>query len=444
MKIQNIIALFLIFFVFITSFLRLSVGEALILGITLVLLVQGGFATFAMLFSFVKPENTYKVMPPRVVMGGSHYKFTLIVPAKDEEKVIGDTIWSMANIDYPVDKYEVLVVVRDDDLKTKKEVKKAIEETGRENIKLVKIDGFPINKSYSLNMALHYAKGDIIAVFDAEDHPHPDILKSVDEVVYNKKADVVQAGVQLINIGSYWFSPLNCLEYYFWFKSVLPYLSSKGATPLGGNTVFFKKKVIEDLGGWDEECLTEDADIGIRASVKGYKTEMVYLEEMATLEETPVDVRAFIKQRTRWDQGYLQILLKGDWMQIDSLKKQVLSLYVLVQPIIHQFMFLTMLAIPFISLSLKTRVWIAMFSWAPLYFLILQLGLYFIGLFDLKKNYNLQFSFLAYLFVVIFFVPYQFLLGVSFTRALIRLILGKGNWEKTYHLNKHRLALKNN
>jgi cellulose synthase/poly-beta-1,6-N-acetylglucosamine synthase-like glycosyltransferase len=437
-KVQNVIILSLLGFVFITSFLGLSAEETFVFGITLILLLQGGFATYAMFYSFLNPENTYNVIPPRVVMGGAFNKFTLILPAKEEEKVIGDTIWSMANINYPVDKYEVLVIVRDDDIETKQEVEKAIQQTGRDNIKLIKIDGYPINKSYSLNMAMHYAQGNIIAVFDAEDHPHPDILKSVDEVIYQKEADVVQAGVQLINVGSYWFSPLNCLEYYFWFKSVLPYLSSQGATPLGGNTVFFKKKVLEDLGGWDENCLTEDADIGIRASVKGYKTEMFYLEEMATLEETPVDERAFVRQRTRWDQGYLQILFKGDWMNIDGLKKQALSLYVLVQPIIHQFMFIAMLAIPFISWGLKTRLWIAMFSWIPMYFLILQLGLYFVGLTDLKKNYNLDFPLITYLFLVIYFVPYQFLLAFSFARAAARMVLGIGNWEKTLHLNTHR------
>lgn len=438
MKLENLVLLITLIFIALVSFWRLTPVETFIFASTLGLLIQGAFATYAMLFSFFKPEDTYKVVPPRVIMGGAQNKFTLIVPAKNEEEVIGDTIWAMANLDYPVDKYEVLVVVRDEDSSTKQEVEQVIQETGRDNIRLIKIDGFPINKSYSLNMALHYATGDIVGVFDAEDQPHTEILKSVDEVFINEKTDIVQAGVQLINVSHKWFSPLNCLEYYFWFKSILPFFSKQGATPLGGNTVFLKRKVLDQLNGWDENCLTEDADIGVRASAAGFKTKMIYLEEMATLEETPINELAFIKQRTRWDQGFLQILLKGDWLKLKTLKQQLLSLYVLIQPLIHQFTFITMLAIPLLTVAAKVRVWLALFSFFPLYFFLLQFGLYFIGLWDLKKHYNLSFSKALYLYLPLFFLPYQFLLAVSFLRAVGRMIVGAEDWEKTMHLNTHR------
>ena len=439
MKILNLLILALVIFIWLASFLGFSWLETFIFGATLILLVQGGFASLGMLYSFLKPENLQRVLPPRVVFGKGWHKYSLIVPARNEEKVIADTILAMSKINYPKDLYEVLIVVRDNDPQTKETALKAIEKTNADNIKLVTIDGFPVNKAYSLNMGLHYSQADVVAVFDAEDQPHPDILNSVDEVFSKKKVDIVQAGVQLVNVGSKWFSVFNCLEYYFWFKSILPFFSRLGASPLGGNTVFLKKYVLEKLGGWDEECLTEDADIGVRAAEADFKTEMIYVEDMATLEESPSDEQSFIRQRSRWDEGYLQVLLKGNWLNLPTLKQQFLSFYILIQPLIHYFAFSAMAILPLASLFLKARLWLAVFSWLPFYFLMLQFGLYFLGLWDLKKNYNLAFSILIFPFLFLTFIPYQFLLAVSFIRALGRLILGKTNWEKTPHFNIHRV-----
>lgn len=448
MKLIKLFILTILGFILITSLLRLSVVESFVLGLTLIFLVQGGFASLAMLYSFLNPENLQKVLPPRMHFGQGKHTFSIIIPAKNEAKVIGSTLRAMANLNYPKNMYEILVVVRNDDIATLRAVEKAIASIKHKafsirqnvNIRLVKIDGTTINKPYSLNMGWLYATGDIITVFDAEDEPHKDILRSVDEVFVREPIDIVQAGVQLINVGSHWFAGLNCLEYYYWFKSILPFMSSLGATPLGGNTVFFKREVLDKLDGWREDCLTEDADIGIRASAAGFKTKMIYVEDMATLEETPANEGEFVRQRTRWDQGYLQILLRGDWLNLPTLTEQFLCSYLLTQPVIHQFSVLAMLSIPFISLGLKVPLWLALFSWLPLYFLIIQLGLYFVGLVDLRKHYNLSFTRWVYVFLPIFFIPYQLMLSFAGLRAFGRMFLGITNWEKTEHWNVHRIV----
>lgn len=427
----------------INFFLKLSFIESFIFIATIILLVQGFLASLAMMYSFLKPENMHKVMPPRVLFGGGRHFYSLLVPAKNEDKVIGDTLRSMAKIDYPKHLYEVIVIVRWDDWKTKNEALKTITSLKANNFRLIEIGDLPLNKPATLNAALAYIKGSIVGVFDAEDQPHREILKSVDEVFNTKKTDIVQAGIQLINVASSWFSSLNCLEYYYWFKSILPFLSVNGATPLGGNTVFFRKKVLDKLAGWKEDILTEDADIGVRASALGFKTSMIYLEEMATLEETPMNEAAFIRQRTRWDQGYLQILLKADWLKLATLKQRILSGYLLMQPIIHHFTILCMLSIPLIAMAAKVPVWLAMFSWLPLYFLMLQFGLYFIGLMDLKKYYHLHFSKILYLWLIISFIPYQFLLVIASFRAAYRLAFAINDWEKTSHNNMHRNVVSN-
>ena len=75
----------------------------------------------------------------------------------------------------------------------------------------------PKNKPKALNTALRKCRGDIVGVFDAEDEVHPGLLRLVEARFEESGDDVVQAGVQLMNIQTSWWSGRNCLEYYFWF-----------------------------------------------------------------------------------------------------------------------------------------------------------------------------------------------------------------------------------
>jgi cellulose synthase/poly-beta-1,6-N-acetylglucosamine synthase-like glycosyltransferase len=156
------------------------------------------------------------------------------------------------------------------------------------------------------------AKGDIVTIFDAEDEPHPDILQVINTTFLNEAVDVVQSGVQLMNHNSKWFCFLNVLEYFFWFKSSLHFFARCGMTPLGGNTVFVRRPLMQQLGGWDHTTLTEDADLGIRLCIAKARVRILYDDEFVTKEETPHTIEQFIKQRTRWNQGFIQILLGED------------------------------------------------------------------------------------------------------------------------------------
>lgn len=77
------------------------------------------------------------------------------------------------------------------------------------------------------------------------------------------------------------------LEYFFWFKSRMHYHAAVGMVPLGGNTVFLRRDLLEQIGGWDQDCLTEDADVGIRLSTTGVPIRVLYDDRYVTPEETP-------------------------------------------------------------------------------------------------------------------------------------------------------------
>lgn len=104
------------------------------------------------------------------------------------------------------------------------------------------------------------------------------------------------------NARTNWLSRCFTIEYATWFRIVLPGMEKMGfAVPLGGTTLFFRRGVLEQLGGWDAHNVTEDADLGVRLARLGYTTELV---ETVTKEEANCRVWPWIKQRSRWIKGY--------------------------------------------------------------------------------------------------------------------------------------------
>ena len=110
-------------------------------------------------------------------------------------------------------------------------------------------------------------------------------------------ADVVQGGVQLMNIHTNWWSLRNCLEYWFWFRSRMHFHADARFIPLGGNTVFVRRQLLLEAEGWDEECLAEDCELGVRLSAAGATVSVCYDPSIATREETPGTLIGWLKRR---------------------------------------------------------------------------------------------------------------------------------------------------
>ncbi len=408
--------------------------------LSIVMLCQGVFSLWCSLYAWESPERMKGHKSPEVFTT-PQLSFTAMLPARHEPQVIGDTITSIANIDYPEHLKEVLVICRTDDVETISKAQETINTLklqGKDNIKLVTFSDFPINKPHGLNIGLQHANNEVVCIFDAEDTPHSDIYHIVNTEMVIGKADVVQSGIQLMNYDSRWFSALNVLEYYFWFRSALHFFSRAGLITLGGNTVFFKRKWLNYIGGWDETCLTEDAEVGIKLSMAGARIKVLYDPMHATQEETPPTLKDFIKQRTRWNQGFVQVLLKGEWLKLRDFSQQILAIYLLFWPIAQAILFLFIPVSIYLALTVKTSIWITMLTILPVYMLILQLVVCIMGFYEFAHDYKIKFPVWFPIGIVASFIPYQILIGVGAYRSIIRLIAGKTSWEKTAHVNAHR------
>jgi cellulose synthase/poly-beta-1,6-N-acetylglucosamine synthase-like glycosyltransferase len=408
--------------------------------ISLLLTIQAAHTLYLMIYTWDQPEADALARVPGE-LAAPRLSFTAIVPARHEEEVIQATIDRVAHTDYPRRLIQVIVVCSADDSGTIERAATAIgrlRAAGRDNVELVVFDDGPINKPHGLNAALRHARHEVVTIFDAEDEIQPEIFSIVNTIMINERVRVVQSGVQLMNYDSNWYSTFNVLEYFFWFRSRLHYQAKHGAIPLGGNTVFFARDLLEHIGGWDENNLTEDADIGLRVCGMGERVRVVYDHRYVTKEETPPTLRQFIKQRTRWSQGFMQTLRKGTWKQMPTRGQRVLAWYTLAFPHAQALLGLYVPIALLTAFVLTVPVPIALLSWLPVLLLVAHFITAVIGLYEFTGAHGLKASPRTVLIMAITWLPYQLVLAYAAARALRRQMRGIGDWEKTAHIGAHR------
>jgi cellulose synthase/poly-beta-1,6-N-acetylglucosamine synthase-like glycosyltransferase len=385
-----------------------------------------------MLYAWRSPKQLARTAFPRRASVST--SFSLVVPARHEAPVLGTTLERLATLDHP--RYEVVVVVGEDDPETAS-VAEAAALRHPTRVRVVVDDSSPKSKPRALNRALAECRGDVVGVFDAEDAVHPALLRRVDALFLEEDADIVQGGVQLVDYWSSWYAVRNCLEYYFWFRSRLHFHADARFIPLGGNTVFVRAELLRSAGGWDSDCLAEDCELGVRLSAGGARVAVAYEPDLATREETPRTLGGLFRQRTRWNQGFLQVLRKGAWRDLPSSRQRMLARYTLAMPFLQAF---TGVLIPLSVLSmvvLHAPVALALFSFLPLVVTVVTLAVEIVGLHDLRRLFGGPARRRDVLRLVIGTPAYQVMLAAAAVRAVWREALGRRNWEKTAHVGSH-------
>ncbi|MET0303962.1 MAG: glycosyltransferase family 2 protein, partial [Microbacteriaceae bacterium] len=363
------------------------------------------------------------------------HSFTLLVPGRHEEEVMGQTLDVLATQTHP--DFEVIAIVGHDDPGTEA-VARAAAARHPGIVSVVVDDSVPKNKPKALNRALQYARGDVIGVFDAEDEVHPELLRLIDSRFTETDAAVVQGGVQLMNFKTSWWALRNVLEYYFWFRSRLHFHAGARFIPLGGNTVFVRREWLDRTDGWDAECLAEDCELGVRLSSQGAKIVVAYSPDVVTREETPGTLMSLYKQRTRWNQGFMQVLKKGEWRKLPTRRQRAFARYMLCMPFLQA---ATGLIIPIsiaVILFVKVPTVVALFTFIPLAPTIMTVAAEIAGLSEFGKLYKEKVRVRDYVKLVLGTFPYQVFLAAAAVRAAFRQLRNQTGWEKTEHTGAHR------
>jgi cellulose synthase/poly-beta-1,6-N-acetylglucosamine synthase-like glycosyltransferase len=231
--------------------------------------------------------------------------YTILVPLFREARVLPQLLKALGRIDYPRPKLDIKLVVEDEDVETRQAL--SVTDLPAWIEVIVAPPGQPRTKPRALNVALPLARGEFVTVYDAEDVPDPGQLRLAVEIFARSPPDVacLQARLVIDNTEDTTLTRLFTVEYAALFDVANPALARFDLPlPLGGTSNHLRRSVLQGLGGWDAWNVTEDADLGLRLAIAGYRIADL---PSATLEEAPQRLRAWMRQRRRWMKGFLQV-----------------------------------------------------------------------------------------------------------------------------------------
>jgi cellulose synthase/poly-beta-1,6-N-acetylglucosamine synthase-like glycosyltransferase len=362
--------------------------------------------------------------------------YTVLAPMFHEGAVVRQLVGNLAKLDYPVAKLEVLLLLEEDDEETITAAKAAGLPPWMSIIRVPR--GQPQTKPKACNVGLFLAKGDYLVIYDAEDKPDPDQLKKA-IVAFQRGGErmvCVQAALNYWNVYENFLTKMFTAEYSFWFDYMLPGLDALHLPiPLGGTSNHFRTEGLRRLGGWDPFNVTEDADLGIRATALGYRVGVV---NSTTFEEANRNFGNWIRQRSRWVKGYMQTSLvhaRNPWelVRVAGLR-QTLGFALLIAGTPLTFLFVLPLWLLFVVTLLVP---------APVFAQLYPGWVLYIGLFNLLVGNALMVyvsmmgAFLRQRYGLVVWAllnpVYWLLHSVASYKALWQLITRPHYWEKTTH-----------
>lgn len=235
--------------------------------------------------------------------------YTILSPLYKEAETVVQFLRAMAQMDYPFDKLDIRVLLEEDDEETRIAALREKARMGNPDaIQVIVVpDGQPKTKPKACNYGLWGARGDYLVIYDAEDIPEPDQLKKA-LIAFRRLPEetvCIQAKLNYFNAEQNLLTRFFTAEYSMWFDLFLPGLFATGAPiPLGGTSNHFKMAALRELGGWDPFNVAEDADLGIRIVRGGMRTAVM---DSTTWEEANSRTGNWIRQRSRWVKGYMQV-----------------------------------------------------------------------------------------------------------------------------------------
>lgn len=238
---------------------------------------------------------------------------SIMVPAHNEGIVIKRTAESLLNLDYPNDRYEI-IIINDNSSDNSAEILKSVQDKykGR-NFTVINTDSVTggKGKSNALNMAFNISRGKYMAIYDADNTPEKNALKYLVQTIdedpklgavigkfrcRNRKVNLLTAFVNIETLAFQWMSQAGRWQ-----------LMKLCTIP--GTNFIIRKSLVDEMGGWDTKALTEDTEISFRLYMMGYKIKFMPLA--VTWEQEPETLSVWFKQRSRWAKGNIYVVIKN-------------------------------------------------------------------------------------------------------------------------------------
>jgi len=228
---------------------------------------------------------------------------TIQLPIFNELYVTERLIDNIVEFDYPKDRYEIHVLDDSTDETIEISRRKVTEYKAKGyNIDLIQRPDRKGYKAGALKYGMQYAKGEFIAIFDADFLPNPDFLKKTIPYFKNEKVGVVQTRWEHINENYSLITRLQAFQLNVHFT-----VEQKGRDAgdyllqFNGTAGVWRRETIDSAGGWEADTLTEDLDLSYRAQLKGWK--IVFREDIGSPAELPAEMNGLKSQQFRWMKG---------------------------------------------------------------------------------------------------------------------------------------------
>ena len=268
---------------------------------------------YQFIFSVYGYINFLKSMKEKKMVDQQTFDFptcTVLIPAHNEEKVIGQTIEAMLNLIYPKDKLKIMIINDG----SKDSTKEIIEHYAAQDPRVVLYD-VPKGqggkgKSRALNLGVKQVYSEVIAIYDADNTPDPKSLHYlVAQLISNKELGAVIGKFRTVNKNRNLLTRFINIETLS-FQSMLQAgrWQMHGIATLPGTNFVMWHWLIDKLEGCDEEALTEDSELSIRIYELGYKIK--FIPYAITYEQEPETWKVWIKQRVRWVRGNNYVIAK--------------------------------------------------------------------------------------------------------------------------------------
>ncbi len=276
--------------------------------IVLILLASYGVHRYVLVYLYYKHHKKHTAHPPALFPDLP--RVTVQLPIFNEQFVVERLLDAICQLDYPKDKLDVQVL--DDSTDETQAVARGL-------VEHYAAKGFPVTylhrtnregfKAGALAQGLESAKGEFVAIFDADFVPPPDFLMCTIHQFTDSRVGMVQTRWTHINRNYSFLTEVEAILLDGHFV-----LEHSGRARSGvffnfnGTAGVWRRQAIDDAGGWEHDTLTEDTDLSYRAQLAGWK--FVYLQDVECPAELPVEMTAFKTQQARWAKGLIQTAKK--------------------------------------------------------------------------------------------------------------------------------------
>lgn len=278
-----------------------------------VILIVGGYRYYV-------ESDRYTPTPPK-----EYPMVSIMVPAHNEGVVITRTVLSLLDFDYPPERYEI-IVINDNSSDNSAELLENIQRThpGR-NLTVINTDAVSggKGKSNALNIGFSHCTGEYVVIYDADNTPERAALRLlVGEICADDSLGAVIGKFRTRNKAQNLLTRfINIETLAFQWMAQAGRWRLMGLCTIPGTNFIIRRKILEEMGGWDIHAIAEDTEISFRIYRMGYKIK--FLPQAVTWEQEPQTLKVWFRQRTRWVKGNIYVLIKNLPLLFDPKAKRV-------------------------------------------------------------------------------------------------------------------------